>query len=110
MEIGKLSKEWQRVCNQEEEEALVGRRAPNSSARNCEKSDWKGEEGTSRGLAGPENMLFRRLTGAVEPDLVLRRSLWKSLSAEVSLTVIQSIVDAGIIEAILEAMVSLSRL
>jgi hypothetical protein len=63
MEIGKLSKEWQRVCNQEEEEdPLVGRRAPNSFVRNCEKS----EEGTSGGLAGPENMLFRRLTGAVE--------------------------------------------
>jgi hypothetical protein len=56
-------------------------------------------------------MLFKRLTGAVEPDLVLsqRGTFWRILSTEVSLTVIQSIVDAGIIEAILEAMVSVEN-
>jgi hypothetical protein len=53
-------------------------------------------------------VLLKRLTGAAEPDLVLskRRMLLHILSEEISLAVIQSLVDAGIIEAILETVVS----
>jgi hypothetical protein len=55
-------------------------------------------------------MLFKRLTGAAEPDFVLRqrRTFWQSLSKEISLPVIQSLVDAGIIEAILQSVVSVN--